>query len=96
GEGLWAFNTAKVSQNEMTTIIGSKGQISFPFFGDHHVLLETENEPPKKYEFDISKHIQMPLIQTIVDDLQGKGTCPSTGVSGARTNWVMEQIIMGK
>lgn len=96
GEGLWAFNTGKVSQNEMTTIIGSKGQISFPFFGDHHVVLKSEQEPLKKYEFDISKHIQMPLIQTIVDDLRGKGTCPSSGVSGARTNWVMEQITRGK
>lgn len=93
GNGLWAFNTSKVSQNEMTTIIGSKGQISFPFFGNHHVILEKEDEAIKKFEFEISKHIQLPLIQTIVDELQGNGNCPSTGVSGARTNWVMEQII---
>ncbi|MEJ2114417.1 MAG: Gfo/Idh/MocA family oxidoreductase [Flavobacteriaceae bacterium] len=92
GQGLWAFNTSKVSQHELTTIIGSKGQISFPFFGDNHVILEIENKPLKKFEFEISKHIQMPLIQTIVDELQGNGKCQSTGVSGARTNWVMEQI----
>ena len=93
GKGLWAFNTSKTSQNEMTTIIGSKGQISFPFWGDHHVTLEIENEPVKKFEFEVPKHIQMILIQTIVNDLQGKGKCPSTGVSGARTNWVLEQIV---
>ncbi len=93
GKGLWAFNTSKVSQNDMTTIIGSKGQISFPFFCDHHVIVETEDEGIKKFEFEISRHIQMPLIQTIVDELQGRGNCPSTGVSGARTNWGMEQII---
>lgn len=93
GHGLWSFNISKASQIDMTTIIGSKGQISFPFFGDHHVIIERENKPSEKFEFDISKHIQMPLIQTIVDELQGKGNCPSTGVSGARTNWVMEQIV---
>lgn len=51
-------------------------------------------EAVKKFEFEISKHIQMPLIQTIVDELLGRGNCPSTGVSGARTNWVLEQIGM--
>ena len=42
------------------------------------------------------KHIQEPLIQTVVDDLLGKGECPSTGKSGARTNWVLEQIVYGR
>jgi len=93
GKGLWAFNTSASSQNETTTIIGSKGQISFPFFGDHHVLLEVENEPAKKFEFSLSKHIQKSLIQTVVDDLQGKRTCPSTGTSGARASWVMDKLV---
>ena len=92
GKGMWAFNTSKASQYEMTTIIGSKGQISFPFWGDHHVTLEVENEPVKKFEFEVPEYIQEILIQSIVDELLGKGKCPSTGISGARTNWVLEQI----
>ncbi|MBT8259791.1 MAG: Gfo/Idh/MocA family oxidoreductase, partial [Bacteroidia bacterium] len=96
GKGLWAFNTSKVSQYEMTTIIGSKGQISFPFWGDYHVTLALENEPVKKFEFDVPEFIQEILIQSIVDELQGKCTCVSTGVSGARTNWVLEQIEKGQ
>ncbi|MGB5462037.1 MAG: hypothetical protein WBM92_01605, partial [Aureibaculum sp.] len=95
GKGLCAFNTSKASQYEMTTIIGSKGQISFPFWGDHHVTLEVENEPVKKFEFEVPEYIQEILIQSIVDELLGKGKCPSTGVSGARTNWVLEQIALG-
>lgn len=92
GSGIWSFNTGHASQDETTTIVGSKGQISFPFFGDHHVVLKKDNEPEQRFDFDISKHIQMPLIQTIVDELHGNGKCPSTGISGARTNWVLEQI----
>ncbi len=92
GKGLWAFNTSKASQYEMTTIIGSKGQISFPFWGDHHLTLKMENEPEKKFEFEVPKYIQELLIQTIVNDLLEKGKSPSTGVSAARTNWVLEQI----
>lgn len=92
GHGVWSFNTGNVSDEEVTTIVGSKGQISFPFFSDHHVMLKVDGKPDEVFQFDISKHIQQPLIQTMVDELLGKGKCPSTGVSGARTNWVMEQI----
>ena len=34
-----------------------------------------------------------PGMQTIVDELRGRGKCPSTGVSGARTTWVLDQIL---
>jgi predicted dehydrogenase len=92
GSGVWAFNTSAASQNELTKIIGSKGQISFSFFGDNSVVLELNDKKKQRFEFNISKHIQQDLIQTVVDELLGKGECPSSGVSGARTNWVMEQI----
>ena len=92
GQGNWCFTTSKVSDTEVTTIVGSKGQISFPFFGDHSVTLELENRAKEVLKFDIPVNIQQPLIQTIVDELMGKGKCPSTGVSGARTNKVMELL----
>jgi len=90
GQGTWCFSTSKVSDKEVTTIVGSKGQISFPFFSDHSVTLEVEGKPLEIMKFDIPVNIQLPLIQTIVDELRGEGKCPSTGVSGARTNKVME------
>jgi len=92
GQGNWCFTTSKISDREVTTIVGSKGQLSFPFFGDHSVTLETEAQGKQVMTFDIPKHIQQPLIQTIVDELLGKGTCPSTGVSASRTNKVMDLI----
>jgi predicted dehydrogenase len=92
GQGTWCFNTSKVSDKEVTTIVGSKGQVSFPFFGDHSVTLEVEGEEKQVIKFDIPVNIQLPLIQTIVDELLGKGKCPSTGVSAARTNKIMELL----
>jgi predicted dehydrogenase len=92
GQGVWAFNTATTADMELTTIIGSRGQITFPFFGDHHVRLQRDDEPAEVFNYTISKHIQMSLIKMIVDELRGHGKCPSTGISGARTNWVMEQL----
>ncbi len=90
GQGTWCFTTSKISDKEVTTIVGSKGQLSFPFFSDHSVTLEVEGRQKEVLKFDIPVNIQQPLIQTIVDELRGKGRCPSTGVSGARTNRVME------
>ncbi len=92
GQGTWCFTTSKTSDKEVTTIVGSKGQISFPFFGDHSVTLELEGREKEIMKFDMPVNIQQPLIQTIVDELMGKGKCPSTGVSGARTNKVMEVL----
>lgn len=92
GYGNWCFTTSSVSSKEVTTIVGSKGQISYACFGDHSVTLEVEGKEREVMHFDIPKHIQQPLIQTIVDDLRGKAVSPSTGVSGARTSWVMDQL----
>ena len=92
GQGNWCFTTSKISDKEVTTIVGSKGQISFPFFGDHSVTIEVEGKEKEVLTFEIPTHIQQPLIQTIVDQLLGKGQCPSTGQTAARTNKVMDMI----
>jgi len=90
--GVWVFNTSGISDKEITVIEGSKGRVSFPFFGDHTVTLELDGRQKEIFRFNISKNIQQPLIQTIVDELLGVGKCVSSGTSAARTNWVMEEI----
>lgn len=92
GQGVWAFNTSSISDKEITIIEGNRGRVSFPFFGDNSVTLEIRGKKKEFFRFNISKHIQQGLIQTIVDELLGKGKCNSTGESGARTNRVMEEI----
>lgn len=93
GTGSWCFTTGEVSKKDLTTIVGSKGQISYPSFGETYVILETDGNGKKRFEFEMPKHIQFFLIESIVKELLGEGKCPSTGESGARTNWVMEQIL---
>lgn len=38
-------------------------------------------------------HVHQPLVETIVGGLNGIGTGPSTGSSGARTTWEMDQLL---
>ena len=93
GTGSWCFTVDKVAVKDNMTIIGSKGQLTISFFGAPEIRLEKSgSKTPELFQFSLPHHIQEPLIQTVVDDLLGKGVCPSTGITAARTNWVMEEM----
>ena len=93
GIGSWCFTVDEKAQKDELTIIGTEGKLSIPFFGAAEITLEKSGlNSKKKFSFDLPAHIQQPLIQTIVDDLLGTDICPSTGISAARTNWVMQEM----
>ncbi|MEM1324938.1 MAG: Gfo/Idh/MocA family oxidoreductase [Bacteroidota bacterium] len=91
--GSWCFTVDESAVKDELTVIGTKGKLSIPFFGAPEIRLETSDiKEPQIFTFKLPKHIQQPLIQTVVDDLLGKGVCPSMGESALRTNWVMEEM----
>lgn len=92
GSGVWCFTVSEESTIDRMEIIGSRGKILFSSFQPVPVRVETE-DGIEEYEFLRPEHIQQPLIQTVVDELRGCGTCPSTGITAARTSWVMDQIL---
>ncbi|WP_341224387.1 Gfo/Idh/MocA family oxidoreductase [uncultured Arcticibacterium sp.] len=92
GMGSWCFATSENSELEMTTIYGSKGRIAFPFFEGTNVDLFIDGKAKQSFNFEMPEHIQQPLIQGIVNQLNNKGESVSTGTSAARTNWALEQI----
>lgn len=92
GSGTWCFSTAETSVLDETTIVGSCGQISFETFGDGKLLLQTDAAGVQVFEYELPNHIQHYLIQSVVEDLLGRGSCPSTGQTAARTNQIMENI----
>lgn len=92
GTGSWCFTVDKIAEKDELTIVGSKGQLRIPFFGAPKIYVEKSNRATEVLEFELPHHIQQPLITTVVNDLLGKGVCPSTGESAVRTNWVMEEM----
>ena len=92
GTGVWNFNADHTE--DRITLTGSDGEIACPVFSDTEVIL-TKNGNAERIEFKNPPHVHQPLIQTIVDQLRGRGTCESTGESGARTAWVQEQCVKG-
>ncbi|MEH7245751.1 Gfo/Idh/MocA family oxidoreductase [Neobacillus niacini] len=91
GIGNWCFTAFEhVDVNE---IIGSKGKITFSTFGNDPVVL-IKDKGREEFSFEPPQHVHQPLVETIVKELTGDGChCPSTGVSGARTSWVMDEIV---
>src|SRR5690606_12139390 len=80
GMGTWCFSAFRsFDRNE---IIGSKGKMTFSSFGTEPVVL-TASEGSREFDGSNPPHVQQPLIQTNVDDLNGTGKCPSTGESAA-------------
>lgn len=93
GSGNWCFSTNPVSEKDEIRIVGSKGELSFNTFGNPMIIsLNTFQRGREELSIKHSQPIQKHLIQFIVDELRGTGISPSSGVSGARTSWVMDQI----
>ncbi|KUP04426.1 oxidoreductase [Bacillus coahuilensis p1.1.43] len=91
GIGQWCFSSFE--QADTNKIVGSKGTITFPTF-EHHPVVLTTAEGKEEWHFDPLEHVHQPLIETIVAELTGNDVrCPSTGPSGARTNWVMDEMV---
>lgn len=90
GAGVWNFTS--FADCDVCEITGSRGKVSFSSFDAQPILLETAaGQTP--FPIDNPAHVQQPLIQSAVNELVGAGRCPSTGDSGARTTWVMDQIL---
>ncbi|MBV7332243.1 Gfo/Idh/MocA family oxidoreductase [Chloroflexi bacterium TSY] len=90
GVGTWCFSTDAAL--DQIAIVGEKGKITCSTYDNDPVTLITADETTT-FSIDHPMHVHQPLIQTIVDELNGSGQCPSTGESGARTTWVMEEMI---
>lgn len=90
GTGLWNFNAH--ADLDRTEIVGSRGRITYSTFDEEPILLEND-AGVRPFRIQNPPHVQQPLIQTVVDHLLGRGVCPSTGRTAARTNWVMDQML---
>lgn len=92
GTGVWNF--ASYKNEDQNRIVGTKGEIVFSTFDEAPVKLMNQFGTE---EFHIGRPspIQQQLIQTIVDELIGKGQSPSTGRSALRTNRVMDKMVQG-
>lgn len=90
GVGTWCFTA--FDEQDMTEIVGSEGKIMYSTFDTRPIVLTTA-EGTTELSLENPLHIQQPLIQMVVNALNGVGSCPSTGETAARTSWVMDRML---
>lgn len=92
GIGAWCFTTS--FELDRTEIIGTAGKLAFSTFGNQPItLISARGE--QTFTIDHPPHVHQPLIQTIVDELNDEGCCPSSAIGGARTAWIVDGLLKG-
>ena len=92
GTGNWCFSVSPDTERDIIEIVGDCGSIKFSTFSFEPIVL-TNGSGRQEYINERPEHVQFNLIEKIVQTLHGKGTSPSTGITGARTSRVMDEIV---
>lgn len=92
GSATWCF--ASDEDDEYVEVTGSRGAVRFSVTRALPIRVTAAG---RTWEVPIEDpaHVQQPLIQSIVDELNGGERCPSDGVSALRTARVLDGIVRG-
>jgi predicted dehydrogenase len=99
GSGAWCFSAD--CDDEGNEIVGTKGRITFSTFPP---LSPPAGRPPvpirlvrgdavESFPVADPPYVHQPLIQTIVDEMNGAGRCPSTPETALRTARVIDACL---
>jgi predicted dehydrogenase len=92
GAAQWTF--ASEERADEIVISGDRGELRLSTFGNEPVALRRGGEL-ESFDLPNPRHVQQPMIQTVVDHLLGRGRCESMGVSAARTSAVIDTVLRG-
>ena len=92
GSGSWCFVAHESAKEDRIEIIGDKGMLSFSVYTYDPIVLHSERGV-ETFQPQNPPHVQLPLIQAVVEHLQGKTICTCDGLSATTTNWVMDRIL---
>ena len=92
GSGSWCFAGHESGREDRIEIIGEEGILSFSVFDYNPITLHT-SDGVEKITVPNPKYVQQPLIQAVVETLQGRGDCQCTALSATPTNWVLDKIL---
>ena len=91
-EGVGVWNYDSFQHEDRIEIIGTAGALSFSCFADEPLRLITA-QGVERIEAPYPETVQLPLIQTVVNALTGRGESPSNGQSAARTARVIDGLL---
>lgn len=92
--GNWCFTMPEYLQEDSCEIIGEKGTIKFPVFGNQFEVINPVDS--KTFDFLQPEHIQQPMIQKVVDYFLDHGENPCSANEALKSMQVMEAFLKGK
>ena len=92
GSGSWCFVGHESAREDRIEVVGDKGMVSFSVFSYEPIRLVT-SYGEQFIEVENPDYVQLPLIKSVIEDLQGFGMCRCTSVSATPVNWVMDRIL---
>ena len=92
GSGSWCFIGHQSAKEDCIEVIGDKGMLSFSVYNYDPIHLIT-TEGAVNINVENPPYVQLPIIKSVIEDLQGIGTCECTSVSATPVNWVMDRIL---
>jgi predicted dehydrogenase len=91
--GTGRYNFRAASSADRLELIGSRGSLSLSVFGREPLELKLGSKH-ESLEVPQPEHVHQPLVQSIVDELNGSGErCVSRGESALRTSEVMDRVL---
>ncbi|GAA6528306.1 MAG: Gfo/Idh/MocA family oxidoreductase [Prevotella sp.] len=92
GSGSWCFVGHESAREDRIEVIGTKGTLSFSVFNYDPIKLIT-SEGTVSIIVPNPPYVQLPIIKSVIEDLQGIGNCSCTSISATPTNWVLDRIL---
>ena len=92
GSGSWCFVGHQSAKEDCIEVIGEKGTLSFSVYTYNPLKLIT-SEGTTSIVVPNPPHVQLPIIKSVIEDLQGIGVCTCRSVNATPVNWVMDRIL---
>jgi len=88
----WSYVGHENNETDRIEIFGSKGKVTFSISAESPITLSTENQT-QQFNFEKPKHVELPMIEQVVQSLIGANSLKSNMESAARTSWVMDRVM---
>ena len=92
GSGSWCFVGHESAKEDCIEVIGEKGSLSFSVFTYQPIEVIT-SEGQNLITVPNPPYVQLPLIKSVIQHLQGIGKCDCTSVSATAVNWVLDRVL---
>tara|TARA_R110002072_G_scaffold150574_1_gene299011 strand:- start:523 stop:1488 length:966 start_codon:yes stop_codon:yes gene_type:complete len=89
--GIWNFNANKKETKDECKIYGTKGTITFSFYGEKVIL--TSDDKEEVFSFSNPKNIQQPMIEATVNYFLKKAENPCTVKDGLIVMKIIDSFI---